>query len=158
MTRSAVRLLCAGLVCASISCAPAVDLTRGLQVLDLSSGWYDAGIVNGQNKLVPSITFKLKNTSDRKLSVLQVQATFKRLTGPDEWRDGANDFRQIVGSESLAPGQISPPVTLRSPLGYTGTAPRQQMLENKLFVDAKADLFAKYASTEWTRIGEYPVG
>ena len=46
---------------------------HGLQVQDVSTGWFDAGIVNGQNKLVPSITFRLKNISDQKLVVLQVQ-------------------------------------------------------------------------------------
>lgn len=150
-------LLLALAAAASAHCTPPVDLTRGIQVLGVSTGWYDAGISGGQNKLVPSITFKLKNLSNQKLPVLQVQALFKRVAGPDEWRDGASDFRQIVGSESLPPGQTTPPVTLRSPLGYTGTDPRQQMLQSKSFVDAKADLFVKYGSSEWTRVGEYPV-
>jgi hypothetical protein len=156
-------LLTALLAAASARCTPPVDVTKGIQVLDVSTGWYDAGITSGQNKLVPSITFKLKNLSNQKLAVLQVMASFKRVAGPggepvtDEWRDGASDFRQVVGSASLPPGQISPSVTLRSPLGYTGTDPRLQMLQSKSFVDAKADLFVKYGSTEWTRVGEYPV-
>jgi len=53
-----------------------VDLTKGLQILDVSTGWFDAGLVNGQNKLVPTISFKLKNVSDQKLSVLQVNVLF----------------------------------------------------------------------------------
>ena len=60
------------------ACGPAVDLTKGLQILDVSTGWFDAGIVNGQNKLVPAISFKLKNVSDQKLTVLQVNVLFKR--------------------------------------------------------------------------------
>ena len=58
------------LTVASSACAPAVDLTKGLQVVDASTGLIDVGIVNGQNKLVPSITFKLKNLSDQKLIAL----------------------------------------------------------------------------------------
>ena len=150
-------LLLALAIAASAGCTTPVDLTKGIQILEVYTGWYDAGIATGRNKLVPSITFKLKNLSDRKLPVVQVMASFKRVSGPDEWRDGATDFRQIVGSESLTPGQTTPPVTLRSPLGYTGTDPRHQMLQNKSFVDARADLFVKYGSSEWTRVGEYSV-
>jgi hypothetical protein len=31
------------------------------------------------------------------------------------------------------------------------------MLHNSQFVDAEVELFAKYSSTQWKRIGEYPV-
>ena len=42
--------------------------------------------------------------------------------------------------------------------GYTGSdQSRQEMLQNTHFVDAKVDLFAKYGSTQWTRLGTYPI-
>jgi hypothetical protein len=135
-------------------CGPTVDLSKGLQVLDVSTGWYDGGIVEGKNKLVPSISFRLKNVSNRKLGTLQVNALFRRVAENDEWGSG---FITVAGSEGLAPGQTTPPLTIRSQLGYTGTDPRQAMLENKQFVDAKVELFAKYESTQWTRLGEYPI-
>jgi len=31
------------------------------------------------------------------------------------------------------------------------------MLKNAQFVDAKVQLFAKYASTQWVKVGEYPI-
>jgi hypothetical protein len=136
------------------ACGPTVDLSKGLQVLDVSTGWYDGGIVEGKNKLVPSISFRLKNVSNRKLGTLQVNALFRRVAENDEWGSG---FITVAGSEGLAPGQTTPPLTIRSQLGYTGTDPRQAMLENKQFVDAKVELFAKYESTQWTRLGEYPI-
>ena len=57
-------------------------------MLDVSTGWFDAGIVDGQNKLVPTVTFTLKNVSDQKLRVLQVNALFRRVTENDEWGSG----------------------------------------------------------------------
>ena len=78
MRACAPLLLFALLVCAG--CGPPVDLTTGLQIKDVTTGWFDAGIVNGQNKLVPSITFTVKNVSDRKLATLQVNAVFRRVT------------------------------------------------------------------------------
>ena len=50
----------AGLLAASLataSCSAGADVGKALQVIDVSTGWFDAGIVNGQNKLVPSVTF-----------------------------------------------------------------------------------------------------
>src|ERR1700704_3541617 len=101
----------------SAGCAPKVDLTKGLEVTILNTGWFDLGIVNGQNKLVPSVTFSLKNVSEKKLSTLQVNALFRRVTENDEWGSG---FLTAAGSDGLAPGASTQPLTIKSPLGYTG--------------------------------------
>jgi len=137
------------------ACGPTVDLTQGLHVDILDTGWFDAGIVNGQNKLVPSVTFTLKNISTKKLTTLQVNALFRRVTEKDEWGSG---FVTAAGSSGLAPGATTPPITIRSQLGYTGSdQSRQEMLSNSHFVDAKVEIFAKYGSAQWTRMGEYPI-
>jgi hypothetical protein len=139
---------------ASISCGPTVDLTKGIQVVDVSTGWFDAGIVNGQNKIVPSVTFKFKNVSDQNLNILQANVVFRRVTEDKEW---GSSFVRVTGSEGLAPGSTSTPQTVNSQLGYTGSEPRAQMLANTQFVDAKVQLFAKYANTQWQKVGEYQV-
>lgn len=140
-------------VCAG--CGPTVDLVANLQVLDVSTGWFDAGIVNGQNKLVPSIAFSLKNNSDQKLKTLQVNVLFRRVTEKEEWGSG---FVTVAGSGGLAAGASSSPITIRSQLGYTGSEQsREEMLRNDHFVDAQVELFAKYDSVQWKRLGEYPV-
>jgi len=92
--------LIAGVAGLATACEKPVDLTKAIQVQDVSGGWYDAGMVDGKNKLVPTVT---------------------------------------------------------SQLGYTGTEPRADMMKNSQFVDAKVQLFAKYSSAQWVKIGEYPV-
>lgn len=136
------------------SCGPTVDLTKGLQVVDVSTGWLDAGIVDGKNKLVPSVTFKFKNISDQTLATLQANIVFRRVTEDTEW---GSAFVRIAGTEGLTPGSISPIQTVKSQLGYTGTESRQQMLDNSQFVDAKVQIFAKYGSIQWQPVGEYIV-
>jgi hypothetical protein len=139
---------------ATASCGPKVDLTKGLQVVDVSTGWWDAGVVNGQNKLVPSVTFKFKNVSNQTLDVLQANVVFRRVTEDKEW---GSSFVKITGTEGLAPGATSENQTVKSQLGYTGSESRQQMLDNAQFVDAKIELFAKYGNIQWQKVGEYPV-
>jgi hypothetical protein len=146
------------LVClflASAGCGPAVDLSKGLQILDVSTGWFDAGVVDGQNKLVPVVTFRLKNSSDQTLSVLQVNAIFRQVSETREW---GSAFLPVTGSEGLAPGATTPVLTARSQLGYTGSdQSRDEMLRNSHFVDAKVELLAKYSSTQWTHVYEAPI-
>jgi hypothetical protein len=148
--------LCALFVAAALttSCAPKVDLSKGIQVVDVSTGWLDAGVVDGQNKLVPTVTFKFKNVSDQTLDVLQANVVFRRVTEDKEW---GSSFVKLTGTEGLAPGATTPAQTVKSQLGYTGTESRQQMLANSQFVDAKIQLFAKYSNTQWQKVGEYTV-
>ena len=136
------------------ACGPTVDLATGLEVEVVSTGWFDAGIVDGKNKLVPSVSFKLKNVASQTLTTLQVNALFRRVGEKDEWGSG---FLAAAGSGGLAPGATTETLTVKSQLGYTGAESRADMLKNSQFVDAKVDLFAKYASTQWTRLGEYPI-
>jgi hypothetical protein len=133
---------------------PRVDLTKGLEVAEFSSGWVSAGRVDGQNKIVPSITFKLKNISDQPLPSLQANVMFRQINSPEEWGSG---FVSVTRSESLAPGATSQAVTINSQRGYTGTEAAPDMLNNSLFVDAKVDLFAKYGPVQWVRVGERPI-
>jgi hypothetical protein len=155
--RRELRLLLL-LVVASIGlagCQKPIDLTKALQVEEVSSGWHDAGMVEGKNKLVPTITFKIKNVSDQPLSVLQMNVLFRRVT--EETTEWGSGFVTVAGSSGLKAGATSDPLTVTSQLGYTGTEARAEMMKNSQFIDAKVQLFAKYASTQWVKIGEYPV-
>lgn len=136
------------------ACAPPVDLGTGLEVQDVSTGWLNAGVVNGNNKLVPKVSFKLHNVSGQSLSMLQVNALFRRVGNEEEWGSG---FATAAGSQGLRAGASTDILLLKSPLGYTGTDPRMAMLSNSHFVDAEVDLFAKYGSGQWAPIGRFPV-
>src|SRR5262245_31059159 len=144
------------LVLAGTACGPTVDLTKGLKITVVDSGWYDAGIVNGQNKLVPMLSFTLTNLSDQKLVALQVNASFRRVNEAEkEWGTG---FITAAGSGGLAAGATTDTLTLRSQLGYTGSdQSRQEMLQNTHFVDATVDLSAKYSNIRWVRMGRFQI-
>ena len=134
---------------------PAVDLKQGLQIDVVDTGWFDAGIIDGKNKLVPTVSFTVKNVSDQKLVSLQMMASFFRVSDTSsEW---GNSLLNVVGSEGLAPGATSATLTMKSPLGYTGEDPRADMLKNAKFVDAMVKLVAKYAAIQWTHVREVPI-
>jgi hypothetical protein len=149
------RVLLAALMLGSISCAPPVDLAKSLQVVDVTTGWADAGLTDaGENKLVPFVQFKLKNTSDQNLPVLQVNAMFRPLKEEKEW---GSRFQAVTGSEGLPPNGTTGTLKLVSDRGAKGTDPRATIMKSAYFVDARAQVFAKYGSTQWVKVGEYPI-
>ncbi len=119
-----------------------------------ATGWVDATAPAGSNKIVPSVSFTLKNVSDRKLPALQINAVFRRAHEP---QDGGNGVRAGPAARGVAPGGAPDRVTISAQLGYTGTDPHEALLQNSQFVDATVDLFARAGSAQWTRIGEYPI-
>ena len=156
--RVTARGLAAVLACVLFVSAcggPPVDLKQALQIDIVATGWYDAGIVDGKNKLVPTVSFTVKNLSDQNLGSLQMMASFFRVNDTSsEW---GNSLLTVAGSEGLAPGATTATLTMKSPLGYTGTEPRGEMLQNSHFVDALVKLVSKYGSAQWTHLREVPI-
>jgi len=140
MTRRSVGILLAAILFSSASCGPRVDLSTALTVTDVFSGYYDFGIVNGLNKLVPSISFRLKNGASVPLTQIQLIVSF--------WPKGADgdlDSKEVtgIGSTAVAPGASSDPVLVRSATGYTIAQPRNELFTHPNFKDFTAKVFAK---------------
>lgn len=147
-----ILVLLAGLT-GSTSCGAEPDAVQALKVTDVVTGWLDKGIVNGQNKLVPTISFKVRNDADRSLSNLQLNAVFRIVEDTEEL--GSKAIWATEGQ--LEPGGDLGPFNLSSDLGYSSPAARTQMLQHALFKDAKVDLFVKHGSRQWARLGEFRV-
>lgn len=143
-------------VCAcatAVSCGRTADVSSGLRVQLVNTGWRDAGRVDGRNKLVPSAAVKVTNVSNQKLPSVQLNAVFHRVGDRGEW---GTAFASATGSGALTPGGGAT-VTLQSGLGYTGDDPTDAMLTNAAFVDVTVDVFAKYGSRQWARLGAFPI-
>lgn len=138
-------LIIAGLLTAS--CAGPVDVKQAVQVTDVTSGWFDAGVVDGKNKLVPSVTFRLRNTSDRDLAAVSVNVVFKFT---DNGEDHEEIFKQRVPFEN----KQTELMTVRAQNGYTGEPPqtRADMLQNSQFRDMDAVIFVRQASAQWIEL------
>jgi hypothetical protein len=125
-----------------------------VEPVDVKTGWFDAGIEDGKNKLVPSVTLTLKNVSNEPVANVQLNAVIRRIGEAEEW-GGA--FQKVIGTDGIPPGGSTKPIVLRSNLGYTSTDPRAQMLKHSQFVDARVQLFAKHGGSQWTKLGEWQI-
>jgi hypothetical protein len=132
-----------------------VDPTTILEPTDVITGWFDDGIMpDGKNKLVPSISLKLRNKSQRAIRSVQVNAVFRRVGEQEMWGE---HFGWAIQREPLPSGASTLPLVLRSQLGYTSEQPRAQMLQNKEFVDAKVEIFLKHGSQVWAKLAEFQI-
>jgi hypothetical protein len=160
MVRGVVTAGALALALISSGCGPTVDLKKTLQTAGATGGWFDAGIVEGRNKLVPSITFRLKKSINDSLRPLSLNVVFKRLpsagapagTGEEDWEEV---FMQNVAFD----GNETAPLTVRPTHGYTGDPPqsRAEMLKNSQFRDIRVHIFAKHSASQWVELGQYDV-
>jgi hypothetical protein len=147
-------LICAAIF--SISCGSSVDAVASLEPIDVVTGWFDDGIIQGgKNKLVPSVALKLHNKTDKALKSIQINAIFRRVGEKEMW--GEYFGWAIPRDPSLAAGAQTDLLVMRSTLGYTGDQPRMQMLQNHEFVDAKVEIYLKQGSKVWAKLAEYPI-
>src|SRR5580765_2828190 len=139
MSRLSAVVLLAVSILAGAGCGPQIDLST-IQVTDVFSGWYDYGLENGLNKLVPSISLHLKNGGTVPLTQVQLLVSFWQ-----EGADGENDSKDVagIGSTAVAVGATSDPILVRSGVGYTIAQARAELFSNSMFKDFTAKVFAK---------------
>jgi hypothetical protein len=137
----------------SAGCAASPNLTQALAVTDIISGYYDNGIKDGMNHLVPSITFRLKNQSDGPLNSVQLTVAFWAAG-----KDGEQDSFQVtgIGSTEVPPGQSTDSLTVRSTVGFTLAQPRAELFTHPEFVDWTVKMFARRSGRIYA-IGEFKV-
>jgi hypothetical protein len=146
--------LCAAAVLLLVSGCRSREVEKDLKITEVDTGWYDVGIVDGQNKLVPSVSFRIQNVSQEPIENVQINAIFRRVNEAEAWGDR---LVRGVGDDGLAPGATGRALVVRSERGYTGTEPRLQMLKNSNFVDTKVELFGKHGSRTWVKMAEFPI-
>ena len=153
MLRNCRQTLVIGLaLLASASCGQRVDLST-LAVTDTFTGWYDNGIKDGKNHLVPSLSFRLKNNGQTPVTYVQLTVSFW-LKGDD----GEYDGREVtgIGNTAMPPGGTSEPILVRAAYGYTLDQPRAELFSHSQFRDVTARVIAK-RDGRLTRIGEVAI-
>jgi hypothetical protein len=143
-------VVAAGLLVATAGCG-SVDLSKALEVTDVLTGFYDAGIKDGKNYLVPAINFHLHNRTTSTIGPVQVTVAFWKDGDDGEWD---SVLVQGVTADGLAPGATTPPLLARNPAGYTLEGARADFFNHSMFKDVTAKLFASQGGSI-VKIGEF---
>jgi hypothetical protein len=148
----------AALLVSAGGCSAPVDLKQALQVADVTPGYFDAGIVDGKNKLVPSVSFRLKKSVDQSLRPLSINVAFKQLplagTAVAPGSPAESDWDDVFIQSVPFEGNQSEVLTFKAKNGYTGDPPqsRADMLKNRYFQDVRVRVFAKHSASQWVEI------
>ncbi|MCC7186488.1 MAG: hypothetical protein IT185_09630 [Acidobacteria bacterium] len=139
----AARLIGALLLTLTASGCAQVDLKTVLEVQEMTSGYYDAGVTEGGlNKLVPSVTFRIKNVSAETVNSVDLMVFFwgVQYEQPMELDEV---IITAIGSGGLAPGALTEPIVVRSKQGFSLEQPRAELFNHGQFRDTTAKLFMK---------------
>ena len=140
------------------SCASSLDVKQALEVTEHSSGWYDAGIVDGKNKIVPTVTFTVRKKEEVDLESIALNVVFRHPPRPGE--NMAEDWDEVyVQNARFADRTQTGPLTVRTEKGYTGEPPqsRLDLMKHSQFRDVRAFIYAKHSASQWVEIGSIDV-
>ena len=135
-----------------------VDISKALQLTDVTTGWFDAGSswmprARRTSWFPPSRSASRTSTANRSRAS-QLFAKFTEVGDPEAQEWGAPPYIRAIGPDGLAAGRSTEPIVLRSDRGHVGQQPRAQMLQNRNFKDARVELFVKYRANNWVKLGE----
>ncbi len=153
--RSSSRLLTLGVALWFSACGgTSAPLEEALHVVDVQTGYHDGGVEFGQNRLLPTLSFRVRNQADGRVAGVQFNAIF-RVVGEEE-ELGAQLIRGI-DSGGLEPGATAGPFVLRSDFGYSGEQARIEMFQHESFQDVHVELFAKRGGASWVKLAEHVI-
>jgi hypothetical protein len=145
------------LLALGVSGCTQVDLTTALEISEFESGYYDAGVTgNGANKLVPSVSFKLKNISPKSVNAVDMIVFFWGV----EYEQPLELDEVIVNainSSGIEAGALSDTLVVRSKQGFTlEQQARSELFNHRSFRDVTVKLFLKRAG-RIVPFGEYTI-
>src|SRR5262245_49303841 len=115
MTRTPLLVLAVLFFLAPAACGPSVDLSKALEVTDLLTGYYDAGVKDGKNHLVPSISFRLHNKASKAIGPVQLSVAFWQKGADGEWD---SSVVQAITGKGLDAGATTDSILVRATVGY----------------------------------------
>jgi hypothetical protein len=134
----------------AVSCAPPPNLREALEVTDVTTGWFDAGLVGGLNKIVPSVSFRVRKREDVGLDRISLNVIFRHP--PAEGGDTEEEWDEVfIQGARLEDGETQL-LVVRTDRGYTGEQARAELLQHSLFRDVRARIFARYGSGQWVEL------
>jgi hypothetical protein len=151
-------LIACSLASAGAGCTSSVDVKDAIEIVESQGGWYDAGIKDGKNKIVPSVTFRLRKKQDLDVSGVALNVVFRHPPAPGETTE--EDWDEVfLQNAKFDDGNQSSVLTVRAEKGYTGEPPqtRLEIMKNSGFRDVRARVYAKHSSTQWVDIGTIDV-
>ena len=133
------------------------ELEGAFELLEVETKWVEKIYQPWPPKLVlvPAISFKIKNVSEKPLKYFYVNANFKFRDDVANLGDG---FIQAISGEPLMPGDTSETILLKSTFGIEGQN-LKHIKDNPFFQSKVVDvkMFAKSQGSQYIPVGEWEI-
>ncbi|MFQ5790729.1 MAG: hypothetical protein ACE5JI_09665 [Acidobacteriota bacterium] len=149
MSKLHLWLVCWASVAALAGCSDtrSEEDVQGLEVTDVVAYWSVRGKAGESYQIYPVARFRVRNGNQRDVNYMQAMAVFRRPSAPEESWGSA--YLYSITEGPLAPGELSPVLTLRCDSNYISKDPPQKMLENPEWEHVWVELFLKAGSSAW---------
>jgi hypothetical protein len=146
-------LVASAIALGASACGPDVNLTTALELQVKESGYFDAGLKDGKTRLLPTLTFVLRNTTAEPIASVQLLLSYIPAGS-----DGELDSLTVtgIGPDALAGNATSAPIVARSPVGFGLEGARADFFSHSMFKDFTVKVFAK-KRTGFMPLGEFKV-
>lgn len=147
-------VLLAVLLTVAAGCGGSASVPEAIELYEVTTGYDDGGQEAGQNRLLPTIAFKVRNKAGRAIHSVQFNAVFRVIGDPEQLGD---QTVWGIDYDGLTPGGSVGPFVLRSKFGYSGEQARVEMFQHQGFQDVQVELFAKQGGNQWVKVTEQVV-
>lgn len=134
---------------------PTEELQASVELIDIETGWEKKYYQPWPPKLilVPAVSFKLKNISDKPLTYIYCNAIFKFI---DENENLGDNFIAAIRGEPLQPGASSETVKMLCYLGVEGKNVAH-FQHNPAWKTAQVKVFLKSKGSQYILMAEHEV-
>jgi len=131
------------------------EIKNSIEIVDVETKWVAKEYRAWPPKLVlvPVISFRVKNISDKPLTYINFNAIFK-FEGED--KNLGDNFLAAIRKDPIMPGQTSHLITLKSNFGVEGKT-LDSFKNNPFWKPVVVRLFARGLGSEFILLGEWQV-
>jgi len=133
----------------------AKEVKNSIEIIGFDTKWVDKEVTPEEVKIVPAISFKIKNIGERPLRYMDIVAVFQFVESGTAHSEG---MARLYNKSPLLPGETSEDIFIKSAFGYSASSRASFIQNKKEWKKMEVKLFARATGSPLAPIGEvYPV-
>ncbi len=130
------------------------EVENSIKVILVNTDWTYKYRTKNEVRIVPEITFKIKNVGSKPLQHLIANVIFE-LEGLNQ--ELGNGWKPIITKKPLLPGETSEPITIKSGFGYRASSVKAFYNNYYNWKRAWANIFIKWNGSQYVKFGSFEI-
>ncbi len=129
------------------------ELSRSLELVSSETRWVNKEVTPYRVKIVPSVTFTVRNKGKRTIGNLKFVGIFMFADSGEQMSDGVTPLMP----EPVEPGETTEEITINALYGYSATSKAAFMQNKSKWKPIKVKILAQTSSNSFAPLGVIPV-